>query len=138
MVSKARQVEPDLYAMDVEEFRFAQLEGTGLEYAPIPDGDDYAVRDKDRPAVEIRRAGDDFRKLGALISQRRSGGGEQPSDKVHLHDIDVDEDRFEPVEGTSLAYVAIGDGDGYVVRDAERLAEIRRPGDDWRKLSTIL
>ncbi|MEV0386908.1 hypothetical protein [Nonomuraea sp. NPDC050643] len=130
MVSKARQIEPDLYAMDVEESKFAHLEGTGLEYAPIADGDDYAVRDKDRPAVEIRRAGDDFR--------RRSGGGEQPSDKVHLHDIDVDEDRFEPVEGTSLECVAIGDGDGYVVRDAEHLGEIRRPGDDWRKLSTIL
>ncbi|MFC5830062.1 hypothetical protein [Nonomuraea insulae] len=138
MVSTQRMFEPDLYAMDVEESTFAQVEGTSLEHAVIADSDDYAVRDKDRPAVEIRRAGDDFRSLGAVISQRRPGGRVQPSDKVDLHDIDVDEDRFELVKGTGLEFATIGDGDDYAVRDVEHPGDIRRPGDDWRKLGTIL
>ncbi|MBF8187822.1 hypothetical protein ITP53_19200 [Nonomuraea sp. K274] len=138
MVSTQRLFEPDLYAMDVEEATFAQLEGTGLEHAVIADGDDYAVRDKNLPAVEIRRAGDDFRRLGAVIGQRRLGGRAQSPARVDLHDIDVDDDRFELVKGTGLEYAMIGDGDDYAVRDLEHPGDIRRPGDDWRKLGTVL
>lgn len=57
---------------------------------------------------------------------------------MDLHDIDVDEDRFELVKGTGLEFATIGDGDDYAVRDVEHPGEIRRPGDDWRKLGTIL
>ncbi|MFC5834370.1 hypothetical protein [Nonomuraea insulae] len=50
----------------------------------------------------------------------------------------ADEDRFELVKGTGLEYATIGDGDDYAVRDVEHPGDIRRPGDDWRKPSTLL
>ncbi|MFC4014783.1 hypothetical protein ACFOY2_46710 [Nonomuraea purpurea] len=84
----ARSFQPDLWAVVVDEAKFTLLDGTGIEYAAIGDGDDYAVRDKDRPEVEIRRPGDDFRKLGALLGH--SPGGD--SSDEGLHHIDVDED----------------------------------------------
>lgn len=130
----ARSLQPDLWAIAVEESKFEQLDETGIEYAAIGDSDDYAVRDKDRPEVEIRRPGDDFRKLGALLG--RGSGGEQLAEG--LHDIDVDDDRYEAVEGTGLTYAPINDHDAVSVRDQQHPGEIRRPGNDWRRLGAVL
>ncbi|MEV0623519.1 hypothetical protein AB0I81_60100 [Nonomuraea sp. NPDC050404] len=130
----ARSLQPDLWAVAVEEAKFTLLDGTGIEYAAIGDGDDYAVRDKDRPQVEIRRPGDDFRRLGALLG--RESDLEQPIEG--LYDIDVDDDRHEAIKGTGLAYAPIDDHDAVSVRDQEHPGEIRRPGNDWRKLGTTL
>ncbi|MFC5832556.1 hypothetical protein [Nonomuraea insulae] len=130
----ARSIQPDLWAVAVQESTFTLLDGTGIEYAAIGDSDDYAVRDKDRPEVEIRRPGDDFRKLGALLG--RGPGAEQSAEA--LHDIDVDDDRYEAVEGTGLTYAPINDHDAVSVRDQEHPGEIRRPGNDWRRLGTVL
>lgn len=132
----ARSIEPDLHAMSVEEGKWTHLDGTGLEYAPIGDSDHYAVRDKDRPNDEIRRAGDDFRKLSAVLG--RSAGADESSAGAHLHDIDVDEDQYEAVEGTGLEYAKVNDRDAYSVRDQQHAGDIRRPGNDWRILGAIL
>ncbi|GAA4924664.1 Fe-S cluster assembly iron-binding protein IscA [Nonomuraea thailandensis] len=136
MVSKPTSIEADLWAIAVDASKFALLDGTGLEYAPIGDSDDYAVRDKERPADEIRRAGDDFRKLGAVLSFQRTEGEQSSADG--LHEIDVDEDRYQVVKGTGLEYAKVNDHDAFSVRDPEHPGDIRRPGDDWRKLGTIL
>ncbi|MEU6718637.1 hypothetical protein ABZ897_44845 [Nonomuraea sp. NPDC046802] len=130
----ARSIQPDLWAVAVDEAKFTLLDGTGVEYAVIGDGDDYAVRDKDRPEVEIRRPGDDFRRLGALLG--REPGVEQSAEG--LHDIDVDDDRYEAVEGTGLTYAPINDHDAVSVRDQQHPGEIRRSSNDWRRLGTIL
>ncbi|MEV4079435.1 hypothetical protein ACGFJC_52895 [Nonomuraea fuscirosea] len=130
----ARSIQPDLWAVAVEETTFTLLDGTGIEYAAIGDSDDYAVRDKDRPEVEIRRLGEDFRRLGALLG--RGPGVEQPAGG--LHGIDVDDDRYAAVEGTGLKYAPINDHDAVSVRDQEHRGEIRRPGNDWRRLGTVL
>ncbi|MCF6468893.1 hypothetical protein FAF44_10900 [Nonomuraea sp. MG754425] len=122
----ARSLQPDLWAVAVDEAKFTMLNGTGIEYAAIGDGDDYAVRDKDRPEVEIRRPGDDFRRLGALLG--RGPGVEQSAEG--LHNIDVDDDRYEAVEGTDLKYAPINDHDAVSVRDQQHPGEIRRPSND--------
>ncbi|MEV0621696.1 hypothetical protein AB0I81_50800 [Nonomuraea sp. NPDC050404] len=132
----ARSLQPDLWAVTVtvDEANFALLDGTGIEYAVIGDGDDYAVRDKERHEIEIRRPGDDFRKLGALLG--RGPGVEQSAEG--LYNIDVDQSRYEAVEGTCLEYTPVNDRDAVSVRDQQHPGEIRRPGNDWRKLGTVL
>ncbi|MFC5828029.1 hypothetical protein [Nonomuraea insulae] len=130
----ARSIQPDLWAVAVEESTFTLLDGTGIEYAAIGDSDDYAVRDKDRPEAEIRRPGDDFRKLGALLGR----GPDLEQSAEGLHDIDVDDDRYDAVEGTGLKYAPINDHDAVSVRDQEHPGEIRRPANGWRKLGTVL
>ncbi|SEH03944.1 hypothetical protein SAMN05444920_14914 [Nonomuraea solani] len=130
----ARSLQPDLWAVAVDEAKFALLDGTGIEYAVIGDGDDYAVRDKNRPQVEIRRPGDDFRKLGALLGR----GPDLEQSAEGLHDIDVDDDRYEAVEGTGLSYAPINDHDAVSLRDQEYPGEIRSPTNDWRKLGSVL
>lgn len=129
------RIEPDLHAIQVEESKWARPLDTGLEYAQIRDSDDYAVRDKNRPRTEIRRSGDDWRKLGALLG--RGTGTKQTADE-DLHEFDVDEDRYEAAEGTGLEYARINDHDAYAVRDPQHPGEIRRPGDDWRILGAAL
>ncbi|MEV0386860.1 hypothetical protein [Nonomuraea sp. NPDC050643] len=130
----ARSIQPDLWAVAVEEAKFALLDDTGIEYAAIGDSDDFAVRDKDRLEVEIRRPGDDFRRLGALLCR----GPELEQSAEGLHDIDVDDDRYEAAEGTGLEYARVNDHDAVSVRDQEHPGEIRRPGSDWRKLGAVL
>ncbi|MGV9385771.1 hypothetical protein ACWDRB_58895 [Nonomuraea sp. NPDC003707] len=130
----ARSIQPDLWEVAVEEAKFTLLDGTGIEYAAIGDSDDYAIRDKDRPEVEIRRPGDDFRTLGALLG-RGPGGDSSDED---LHDIDVDEDRYEVAEETRLEYARVNDHDAYSVRDQQHPGVIRRPGNHWRRLGTVI
>ncbi|MGP3917727.1 hypothetical protein [Nonomuraea sp. 10N515B] len=62
----ARLLQPDLWAVTSGEATFTLLDGTGIEYTAIGDGDHYAIRDKDRPQVEIR-PGNDWRKRGAVL-----------------------------------------------------------------------
>ncbi|UBU11586.1 hypothetical protein [Nonomuraea gerenzanensis] len=136
MAKDTGRVEPDLHAIEVPADKWAHLDGTGLEYAHIGDSDDYAVRDKGQPETQIRRPGDDFRKLGAVLGR---GAGTEQTSGAGLHEIDVDEDRYELIEGTRLEYARINDhDDAYSVRDIEHEGDIRRPGDDWRKLGTVL
>ncbi|UBU12940.1 hypothetical protein [Nonomuraea gerenzanensis] len=107
-----------------------------MEYAPIGDTDDYAVRVKGRQEDEIRNAGDAFRKLGAVLG--RSAGLAQVDGEADLYEYDVDEDRYEAVEGMGLEYARINDHDAYSVRDQEHPGDLRASGDDWRKLGMIL
>ncbi|WP_043629865.1 hypothetical protein [Nonomuraea candida] len=130
------RIEPDLHRVEVPEDKWALLEGTRLEYAPIGDVDDYAVRVKDRPEDEIRQAGDAFRKLGAVLG--RGVGVEQVTDGVDLYEYDVDEGVYQAVEGMGLEYAPVNDHDAYSVRDQEHPGDLRASGDDWRKLGMIL
>ncbi len=132
----ARSIEADLHSVEVDPDKWALIKGTGLEYAPIGDADDYAIRDKDRPEEEIRRPGDDFRTLGAILG--RGAGVVWVADDADLYAFDVQEDRYETVDGMGLEYAKINDHDAYSVRDQEHPGDIRRPGDDWRKLGTII
>ncbi|MFI7701707.1 hypothetical protein [Nonomuraea sp. NPDC049480] len=59
----------DLYAHDLDEDLFAEVDGTTLAYAPIPDVEDaYAVRDMSNiDAGTIRQPGTALRKLGVVL-----------------------------------------------------------------------
>ncbi|MEV0619622.1 hypothetical protein AB0I81_40330 [Nonomuraea sp. NPDC050404] len=136
MAKQTGRIEPELYAIDVPEDKWAQLADTGLEYAPIANQDDYAVRDTAHPEVEIRRTGDEWRKLGAALG--RGAPAEETAREESLQDIHADDDAYRLIDGTGLEYAKLDDLDAYAVRDVEHPGEIRRPGNDWRKFGAVI
>lgn len=77
--------------------------------------------------------------MTARSTDERSGAANLPHEP-DLYLIDVPEDRFVLLEGTTLSYAPIDDLDAYALRDARNKSagEIRLPATTLRKLAALI